>query len=207
MSCSVLKGETARSLSRVEWRSVAGAALAPAAAQPHAAGPAQPAAGDLALVEKQAYERGLGEGEAAGARKSLEQLQAAIQGFCQGAAQLASCKPQLRAEVERQVVDLALAIAQKVLRRELSIDPHIILAVVKGCLAELESAEIYRIRANPQDVPPLAAFFQEQRRTNIEILPDPRVSRGGALFETAQGQLDARWETQLEEIARGLADR
>ncbi len=208
MSSNVLKGLDAQSLARVEWKMVAGAAPAPAPVRPRQPGaPAQPAAADLALLEKQAYERGLREGEAAGARKSLEQLQSAIQGFAESASRLASYKTQLRSEVERQVVDLALAVAQKILRRELALDPNIILAVVKACLAELESAEIYRLRANPQDIPSLAAFFQQQRRRNIELLPDPHISRGGAVFETAQGQLDARLETQLEEIARGLADR
>lgn len=207
MSSSVLKGGAAQELPRVEWK--VWSEQAPAAARKPrgtGAGAAAQSAAD-ALVEKQAYERGFREGEAAGARKSLEQLQAAIQGFAQSAAQLAAYKPQLRAEVERQLVNLSLAVARKVLQRELSLDPNIVLAVVKGCLQELENVEIYRLRVNPQDAPPLAAFFQQQKKGNLEILPDAQITRGGALFETAQGQLDARLETQLAEIAHGLADR
>jgi flagellar assembly protein FliH len=193
----------------VEWKAWSShQAAGPAPARPTGGGAAaQPAALDTAAVEKQAYERGLRDGEAAGARKSLEQLQGAIQGFAQSAAQLASYKTQLRGEVEKQLVDLSLAVAQKILRRELTIDPKIVLAVVEGCLRELENVEIYRVRANPQDVPALAPYFQQQRRGKVEIVPDAQVGRGGALFETAQGQWDARLETQLAEIAHGLADR
>ena len=205
MSSSVLKGRCAQALPRVEWKTSQPAA-GPARQRPSGDGATSPAV-DIGLVEKQAYERGFREGEAAGARKSLDQLQAAIQGFAQSAAQLASYKPQLRAEVERQVVNLSMAVAHKILRRELSIDPHIVTAVVKACFEELENVEVYRVRVNPQDVPALTAFVQQQRRGAIEIVPDAQVSRGGALLETAQGQMDARLEMQLAEIAHGLADR
>jgi flagellar biosynthesis/type III secretory pathway protein FliH len=79
--------------------------------------------------------------------------------------------------------------------------------VVKGCLQELESVEIYRIRVHPQDAPALVAYFQQHQRGNLEVIADAQVTRGGALLETAQGQLDARLETQLVEITHGLADR
>lgn len=204
---SVLKGGDAQTLPRIEWKLWEGGAAVGTPKPRLAAAGTVASVVDAALVEKQAFERGFREGEAAGARKSLEQLDAAIQGFARSAAQLASYKPQLRAEVEQQLVSLSMAVAQKILRRELSIDPNIVLAVVKGCLQELGNVEIYRIRVHPQDVPGLAAFFRERQRGNMEIVPDTQVTRGGALFETAQGQLDARLETQLVEITHGLADR
>ena len=204
----VLKGGGAQDLPRVEWRPWGGGGPAGASQpRPAGAGPTAPPAIDSVLAEKQAFERGLREGEATGARKGLEQVQAAVQGFAQNAAQLASYKPQLRAEVEQQLVTLSMAVAQKILKRELSIDPNIVLAVVKGCLQELENVEIYRIRVHPQDAPALTAYLQQHQRKNVEILPDAQVTRGGALLETAQGQLDARLETQLMEITHGLADR
>jgi flagellar biosynthesis/type III secretory pathway protein FliH len=41
----------------------------------------------------------------------------------------------------------------------------------------------------------------------VEVVADPLVSPGGAVFSTSQGELDGRIETQLEEIEHGLADR
>lgn len=209
MSSSLLKGAAAGALPRLEWRVAAGTAPAPPRPRPvgDAGGAAAQPAPDLALLEKQAYERGFREGEAAAARKGLEQLQAAIQGYAESAARLVSYQPQLRSQVERQLVNLSLAVARKILQRELTLDPNIVTAVVKSCLAELENVEIYRVRVHPQDAPALVACFAQHRRANVEVIPDPLITRGGAVFETAQGQLDARLETQLEEIARGLADR
>jgi flagellar assembly protein FliH len=210
MSSSVLKGEAALALPRVEWKNLGATPPGPmkTRAVTAAGAAAQPApAADPALIERQAYERGLRDGEAAGARKSLEQLQAAIHGFARSAAELAGYKSRLRQEVQSQLVALSMAVARKILKRELSVDPAVVTAVVRGCLEELEQVEIYRVRASPEDVPVLAAFFQQQRWPNIEIVPDGRIGRGGALLETAQGQIDARLESQLEEIARGLADK
>jgi len=49
----------------------------------------------------------------------------------------------------------------------------------------------------------------EQARTGarFEVVPEPRLERGAAIFETSRGSLDASVETQLDEIQRGLIDR
>jgi flagellar assembly protein FliH len=41
----------------------------------------------------------------------------------------------------------------------------------------------------------------------FEVVPEPRLERGAAIFETSRGSLDASVETQLDEIQRGLVDR
>ena len=205
MSCRVLKHGTAPALPLLDWRefgeSPAGGGTLPAGVITRAAAGERDAA-----AEREAYERGLREGEAQGARKALEQFQASVRAFAESAAAVAAYKPALRAEAERELVTLSLAVARKVLRRELTIDAHMVLAVVKACLEDLRNAEVYRLHLHPQDVPPVASLLQQQRRGQIELIPDPGVTRGGALFETSQGTLDARLETQLEEIERGLAD-
>jgi len=207
MSCRVVRGPAAGELPLIEWKALLGPGLSAPMARPGPGGAAAPPLPDAAQLERAAYERGLRDGEAAGSRKALEQFQASMQGLARTVAGLAGHKAALRTEAERDLVSLSLAVARKILRRELTIDPNIILAVVQSCLGELENIEVYRLRLHPQDVGPVAAWFDEQRRTNVQVLPDPQIPRGGAVFETARGQLDARPETQLAEIERGLADR
>jgi flagellar assembly protein FliH len=199
MSSSVLKGEAARRLPPVAWREYGAAPSGPVRPAPPAGQPPD------SQAEKAAYERGLRAGEAAAARQAQEQLQAALHGLARTAAELAGYKTALRAEAERELLALAMAVARRVLRRELSLDPGIIQAVMRSCLEELRHAEVYRLRLHPQDAPAVAGFFQQQQ-SKVEVLPDSRITRGGAVFETSRGQLDARLETQLEEIERGLAD-
>jgi len=210
MSSRVIGKDLATALPLLEWpdwTAVAGSPLSGRAslALGQARAPSPPGA-EPGLGEKEAYQKGLREGEAAGTRKSFEQWQSAIQGLAQTTAMLAGYKATLRAEVERDLVTLSLAVARRILRRELVLDNNLVLAVVRSCLHELQNAEIYHLRLNPQDVEPVAACFQ-QHRPPLQLLADPEVSRGGAVFETSQGQLDARLETQLAEIERGLTDR
>jgi len=45
------------------------------------------------------------------------------------------------------------------------------------------------------------------RATDIEVLADPAQPKGGAVFESSRGSLDASVDTQLREIERGLTDQ
>jgi len=215
MSCSVLKRDHGESLPHVAWRLWPAGASAPDSASVGPGGTrstAVPAGSslapaDAARLEKDAYERGFRDGEASATRKAAEQLQSVVRGFAETAVSVASYKSSLRREAEQELTALAMAIAGRIVRRELSLDPGIILSIVRSCLGELGNGEVYRVRLHPHDAQAVGAYLAEQRRTEIEVVPDTKIGRGGALFETSQGRLDARIGTQLDEIELGLADQ
>jgi len=122
--------------------------------------------------------------------------------------ELAAIKPRLRGEAESDVVRLAVAIARRVLRRELTVDPSAIEGLVKAALEQLDTREITRVRVHPDHEAALRRCLEKVvvDRT-IELAADGTLERGAVLFETARGNLDASVETQLREIERGLADR
>ena len=64
---------------------------------------------------------------------------------------VASDTEELVRGLETQVVELALAIAEKVIAREARTDPEIILSVVRSALSEIHDATELRIRVNPDD--------------------------------------------------------
>jgi len=207
MSSNVLKSGSYGPLPPVQWRVWPSEPSKSASAHPAAPAGSAAGAARAAQLEKEAFERGFREGEASAARKASDQFQSAARTFAESAAALAAYKPALRSEVERELALLALAIARKIVHRELSIDPSIVVAVVKACFEELRNAEIYRLRLHPQDAPLVGAYLQQQKPARIDLVPDPAVGRGGAVFETSRGKLDARIDAQLAEIAHGLADR
>jgi len=121
--------------------------------------------------------------------------------------ELAGQGRRLRGEGERDMVKLAVAIARRILRREIALDPEVVLGLVKAAFAKLESRETHRLRVSPSD----AALLREHRQSlslppAVEIVDDGSLSQGSAIFETARGNLDASIDTQLGEIERGLAD-
>ena len=162
---------------------------------------------DVDAIQRAAFQEGYAEGERAGSETALEQFRGAIASFGRTVGELAAFKSNLRAEAEKELVELALTIARRVVRRELSVDPTTVLSLVRTCFDEYRRAEIHRVKVSPADFEVVSAYFEENPAQNLEIQSDSEVSGGGAVFETSQGQLDARIETQLGEIEYGLADR
>ena len=162
---------------------------------------------DVEAIQREAFQEGYGEGERAGSEAALEQFRGSIASFGRTVQELAAFKQKLRAEAEKELVELSLTIARRVVRRELSLDPTTVLALVRTCFDVYQRAEFHSVRVSPDDLEEVSAYFEENPARNLEIRADPAVSSGGAVFETSQGQLDGRVETQLGEIEYGLADR
>jgi flagellar assembly protein FliH len=115
------------------------------------------------------------------------------------------------AQWESQAVHLAVAIAQRIIRRELAGDPQIQAAYIREAL-ELAVGQQVRVRIHPDDRESLgrvAGQWLEQSlaRASAELVADPSVSPGGCLVETQHGQIDQRIETQLARIEEELTRR
>jgi flagellar assembly protein FliH len=153
----------------------------------------------------EAYERGQREGEAAAVRRMGEQLQGKIEHLSRSIEQLALHRGKIQREAEPELVRLAMAVARRILRRELSVDPEALLGIVKAGLERIESAEIHRVRVHPEQARALAALLEGAAR-RVEIAADAGLPVGAVIFETSRGSLDTGLETQLKEIERGFAD-
>lgn len=158
-----------------------------------------------------AYQRGYDEGRAAGEARAGElagQLAAPVlTNFGAIVNQLASARKQARQEAEESMVKLALAIAKRILHRELATDPEAILGLVRSAIDRLDAREIHKLRMSPGD----AQIAIDNRADmglpqSINIVADGGLAPGSAIFETARGEFDVSAHTQLEEIERGFAD-
>jgi flagellar assembly protein FliH len=154
-----------------------------------------------------AYQQGLAAGEATAAQRAGTLAAPVLQNFGAVVRELAGARQQARRESEESMVRLAIAIAQRVLHREISTDPLAILGLVRAGLDRLSARELHRLRLSPGD----AQIARDNRADlqlppAVEILADPALAPGSAIFETERGDLDASISTQLAEIERGFAD-
>jgi flagellar assembly protein FliH len=157
---------------------------------------------------REAHAAGVREGEAAGRQRAAAELQPVIDRLGRAIDEIGGLHARLRAEAEADLIQLSLAIARRVLRRELAIDPEALHGLVLGALEKLSGQEISRVRVNPAH----AALVTESLRQNsasdkVQVIADPSRELGTVIFETQRGNLDASVESQLQEIERGLADR
>ena len=110
-------------------------------------------------------------------------------------------------EVETEVVQLALAVARKILGREASLDPQLLQALVRLALDRMGAGTTVRLRVPPgelvrwQEGSALAGSIYEW-----ELVPDASVAGGECLVETDLGAASFGLEVQLKEIERGVLD-
>jgi flagellar assembly protein FliH len=109
----------------------------------------------------------------------------------------------LDAEVERELIELALAIGKQLARRELRTEPTQIIAIVRESLAQLPlAAREVRVHLHPEDAQTvrerLAAGSGERAWSVIE---DPALTRGGCVVQSEASRIDARLESRIAAIA------
>lgn len=203
MSSKLRGREEAPGEAPIAWRRVGGGTSAPAAPGPNIA--------ELehrwAQKANEAYQAGLREGEAAGRNRAAAEFQIVVERMARSIEETAGLRARLRREAEADLLGLSLAIARRVLRREISIDPDALRGVAMAALEKIAAGEISRVRVHPSQAPLVANCLREAGGgSNIEIVPDAAREPGALVFETERGNLDASVESQLEEIERGLAD-
>jgi flagellar assembly protein FliH len=158
----------------------------------------------LAQVRQEAFAEGLRQArEEAGAQ--LKSIQDSVG---QTLASLAQTKRKLRQEGEVELLKLSLAIARRILHREISIDSEALHGLVHAALQKLQNREISRVRVNPAGADAVRTALERiGAAPAIEISSDPSLKNGDLIFETQFGELDASIDSQLAEIQRGFADR
>lgn len=153
--------------------------------------------------EQAARAAGRQEGEAS----ALAQWQQAIERTSRAVVEMAGMRNRIRREAEDDVVRLSMAMARRILRRELTMDPEALLGVVKAALERIDIRETHKVRVRTEDCPVVAAHLERIGSPHrVEVVSDPTLERGGVVFETERGNMDGSVETQLEEIERGFVD-
>jgi flagellar assembly protein FliH len=156
---------------------------------------------------RSAHQQGVQEGRAAAREELAAQLEAMNVRMSRAIQEMSGMRQRFRHEAEEDVVALALAIARRILHRELTMAPDALLGLVKAALEKIEAREVHRVRIRPEDAPMVKQFLEKMGLPQkVEVISDPGLERGAAILDSSRGALDASVETQLEEIGRGLAD-
>jgi flagellar assembly protein FliH len=157
---------------------------------------------------KDAHAAGMKEGEATGRNRAAAELQPVIERLSTAIEEIAGLRPRLRREAESDMVKLSLAIARRILRRELAVDPDALHGLVLAALEKLQGQEICRVKVHPSLAASLTACLRKGLSgATVEVLADASAQPGTVVFETGRGNLDASVESQFQEIERGLTDR
>jgi flagellar assembly protein FliH len=155
-----------------------------------------------AEAHKEAFEQGLAEGREAG----RAEVQAQVDRLAGMFYDLAKPFDVLDADVERELLTLAMALARQIVRRELKTDPTQIIGIIREAIAALPVAtRDVRVHLHPEDA---AVVKQHLAPTENErawtIIEDPVMARGGCQIMTVTSRIDARLEARLGSILSEL---
>lgn len=161
------------------------------------------------LIQREAFEKGFSQGERAGREMAERAMEESMRALEKAVAQWDLILEDRKGEIASEVVRLALAVARKILQREVSLDKALVLNVVKAALAKARVREDVIIRVNPMDMESISEAKVELLREleevrSIRVEADESVERGGALVECSMGELDLRLERQFREIEQAF---
>jgi flagellar assembly protein FliH len=156
-----------------------------------------------ASVERDAFAKGYAQGERAGFEAGAQRAEAMLRRLAQTLDELAGLRGTIIRQTERQMIQLALAIAKRILRREAAIDAELMLALARVALDRLETRMPATVRLHPDDAA-LAARSGDALGSHIKVVADPSMTRGGCLVESEFGAIDAGVDAQLQEVSRAL---
>lgn len=189
-----------------DWHSGVQREVPPPPPQP-AAAPVQTRQHDEEQL-RQAVQRAYLEGEAAARAALTDSTNAAKNDLAKAVAQIAQQRAAIYKEAQADLLRLSIAIARRILHREMLVSPDILQGIVTVVLEKLDRQEVHCVRVHPAMAEQLDQDLKKiSQQRPIMVTPDPALPAGSCIFETGRGNVDASIDSQLAEIERGLADR
>jgi flagellar assembly protein FliH len=165
----------------------------------------------IEALEREAYEKGFHAGEKAGyefGRKKAEVIFSGIEGVLN---ELTDFKGTLFSKCEKEMVELCMAVAKKVIQRETVIKEDGVLECLRAALKAVVAGGQIAIRVNAKDLDVVNANRTELSRfcggvKGMSVEADEAIARGGCAISTNYGEIDATIETALQEVEEKLKD-
>jgi len=166
-----------------------------------------PTAVEIEAVYAKAAEEGRAAGYAAGLEQGRQEaLRAAgedIERLRGILGSLAAPIDELDAAVEQALLGLALEIARQVIRHQLTVQPEVVLPLLREALKVLPiRSQRPLLRLHPEDLVLVREAFPELSDAGVEAIADPEIERGGLILSVAlEGERslpDRRWRQRKE---------
>jgi flagellar assembly protein FliH len=156
------------------------------------------------------YEKGFNDGYQQGANETQAQYEEFI---IQKNEEFYSILKEFESKIEEYensfseiVIKIAGRIAQKILKREIETE-SIVKETIGDALSQVIAAQNIVIKINPDDLTLIETegdLTHDSRFNKIRFEPDKSIEKGGCIIETEIGNVDARINSQLEEILKQL---
>lgn len=112
---------------------------------------------------------------------------------------------------EVTIVNIAILVAEKILRQQMDEKEDYFLSVVKRAITEMKNQPSVSLYLHPQDYETVLKHKAElkqslQEKMSLSIFVDERLKKNSCIIEHPNGKIDASLDTQLSQIHQALLE-
>ncbi len=174
--------------------------------------PVEPEEDEAALfgeVAAEAYAAGYGHGRAQLPWQQAEGLERAMAGFESAAAQLAELRRRYLRAHRAEVVSLARAMAERLVRGTLQQDPRVLVELVERAIEVLPESPRMALRLSPEDAAVLEQGASERLAQLLEagalaLCVDEALGTGDFALDSERAEVDGRLSALLDRLVEEM---
>lgn len=165
----------------------------------------------LRKAEKDAYAKGRAEGLQEGRNQSDKKFRHILDTMKHLIEELKKKKEAVLRDGEKDMVKLSLALAEKIIRREVEAAPAVVAGILRSLLRDVAVQDGVKVTLNPVD----HLFLQENEGTLLKEIKtmgklrfeaDPKMERGDVVVDTGFSLIDARVGEQIAAIGEAFGE-
>jgi flagellar assembly protein FliH len=159
--------------------------------------------------QKQGYDTGFQDGFNKGKEAAKEEFTPVLETTQQLVEELSEFRKEMYGKVEREMIEMVIALTKKVIHFEFSIREDAVQDMIRLGVQSVLDRESMVIKIHPTDKEYAESFLPELHNMyseikNITFVTNSGIKRGGCVIETNFGVIDARIEKLEEQIDRIL---
>ncbi|MCH8618806.1 flagellar assembly protein FliH [Undibacterium sp. TS12] len=151
---------------------------------------------------KEAYERGLKDGQETAYAETMVQVEADISALKRMAQEFTDQLHSASEQMSNDLMLLAVDLASHMLKARLELDPMAILPIVEDAITQLATVQQpAKLIVNPADAETIKNHLGETlAEDGWRVIADPLVERGGCKMETLHNRIDASYSTRWKKL-------
>lgn len=161
----------------------------------------------IATVERDAFARGYAQGEQAGLESARSGTDAALRHLEQAIDEVSGLRSTMLQQSEQDVVRLAVAIAELIIRREIRADRAVLLQMAQAALARSGATPLGSIVMNPDDLEVITKSRPGAFTSGpLRLVADAELAPGACQVRAPLGFIDCSVDAQIRELLAALLD-
>jgi flagellar assembly protein FliH len=161
---------------------------------------------DPEAIEREAFQTGYVSGEKAGYEMGQQKAAVLIEHLKKVLTEMNNLKKDTLSQLEAQIILLSITMAQKILKKELALDPEIVHHLIKEAITKISKPNPIAIKLNR----PLYDLLIDKKEEFQEKHPDlyfeldPNVPEWGAVVQSPAEEVPIDLDFQLSNITEAL---